>query len=253
MDPDLGPGAVIAVAAAAGAIGKPLAETGARLIEAVLGKPLAVAGEMLADEIYLQQTIRRLRVAARARRHFVLAGKPAGVIPPGFLTALLEGAGNADSEDLEELWAKLLFSASTDSNYANPAFVEVLRRLSPASARAFDCLARAQLLEEPVAIRSLALELKALVERAGEHRDPYLAEIAILEACGVVHYKSIVVQGRTYGPPDDPQLLDFGLTLFGELFFCALNGLDPTPFGARRTVTMSEMTLPALAVSKASS
>lgn len=42
----------VAVIGTALTVGKPIVETGCRLLESLLGKPCKVAGDLLADEMY---------------------------------------------------------------------------------------------------------------------------------------------------------------------------------------------------------
>lgn len=114
---------------------------GALLLYKVLGKPAGIASEMLSDEIYFWQWKRRLDILERAER--ILADRRVSIreLSPGFTIPFLEGAGNVDSAELQNLWAGLLAFAVEDDHAQHPMFIRILKDLNADEARLLFALA----------------------------------------------------------------------------------------------------------------
>lgn len=131
---------IVAVAGKLADVARPIAESGAQLIENLLGKPCAVAGDLLADQIYAWQWSNRIRIAHKAQEALDKQKVASKVLPPGFLLPLLDAAGNIDDESLQELWANLLASGVQDDTARHPAFIHTLKQMSPSDAEMFQHL-----------------------------------------------------------------------------------------------------------------
>ncbi len=112
------------------AIGKPMVETGCSLIESLLGEPCKVAGNMLADQIYAYQWRNRIQIACKAQALMDQGSVGARVLPTGFLLSFLDKAGSAEDEELQDMWANLLASATADEKFVQTAYITTLTQLS---------------------------------------------------------------------------------------------------------------------------
>lgn len=118
-------------------LAKPVIETGCGLIESLLGRPCMVAGQLLADQVYAWQWRNRIRIAARAQQILEESEVAPRVLPPGFLLPLIEAAGNAAEESLQEMWANLLVNAAVDDESHQRMYIETLRSISAQDAAVF--------------------------------------------------------------------------------------------------------------------
>lgn len=120
----------VAVIGTALTVGKPIVETGCRLLESLLGKPCKVAGDLLADEMYAWQWENRLRILNRTKQKLDEGNVPPRVLPKGFLLPLLDSCGNTEEAELQEMWAQLLTSSVASPEHQHPAFIRILAQLS---------------------------------------------------------------------------------------------------------------------------
>lgn len=134
-----------AVADAAGAgfeAIRPMVETASRCAEGLLGEPMKVAGDMLADQIYGWQVINRVKILTRVKRLLNESGIPESVVPPGFLVPALQECGNADSDELQDIWSRLIAAAVVDSTKAQILYVATVKQLSSHDAKVLAALPR---------------------------------------------------------------------------------------------------------------
>lgn len=119
-----------AVIGSALAVGKPVVETGCRLIESLLGEPCKVAGNLLADQVYAWQWKNRVTTFSRAKQIMDESGIPPGVLPKGFLLPALDACGNVEETELQEMWAQLIASSVAEPKHQHPSFIRILAQLS---------------------------------------------------------------------------------------------------------------------------
>jgi hypothetical protein len=126
-----------AIIGSAVAIGKPVVETGCKLIENLLGEPCKVAGAMLADQVYAWQWENRIKIAHRAKVLLDQNSVAEKVLPPGFLIPLLDKTGNVNQPELQEMWAGLLASSCSndETDETNLIFMNLLSQLSSSQAK----------------------------------------------------------------------------------------------------------------------
>ena len=116
--------------------------SGLRWFGQTFGRTLTHAMGMLEDWVYAKRAGARFRVVERTREKVAGKNIPPGVVPDGFLVPLLDACGDAQSEELQDLWAELLSRAMRDEAAQHPAFIQVLRMLSADDAKAFEEFAR---------------------------------------------------------------------------------------------------------------
>lgn len=112
---------------------KPLVQTATKFLDDLLGDSFKNLGGTLADRTYAWRTWNRVKILARAkelREQLREAEAPPSTLPPGFILPLLESAGNIDDPDLQELWAQLIASASSEKRHQHPAYRRILSDLS---------------------------------------------------------------------------------------------------------------------------
>ena len=124
-------------------LARPIVETGCGLIESLLGEPCRVAGQLLSDQVYAWQWKNRIRIAARAQQIIDESKVAPRLLPPGFLLPLIEAAGNAEDESLQEMWANLLANAAKDDECHQRMYIETLRSVSAHDAAEFSRLIEA--------------------------------------------------------------------------------------------------------------
>ena len=115
---------------------------GLRWFGGAFGHALTHAAGMLGDWVYARRAWARFQVVEKTRQKLVGKDIPPGVVPDGFLVPLLEACGDAQSEELQDLWAELLARTAQGEADPHPAFVQVLRMLSPDDAEALEQLLR---------------------------------------------------------------------------------------------------------------
>lgn len=101
--------------------------------EKIFGPAAEEAGELLRDHIRGFRFRNQAAIIERARQFAESSGRDVGRVPIRTLAPLLDAAGFEDEPSIQELWAALLASASTDAvpGATRPAFVEVLKQVSP--------------------------------------------------------------------------------------------------------------------------
>jgi Abortive infection alpha len=66
------------------------------------------------------------------------AGLQANPVPPRLLLPIFDNCSVEDNDDLQELWAGLLASASQETDSLSPSFIETLKQLTPEEAKHYD-------------------------------------------------------------------------------------------------------------------
>ena len=111
-------------------VAKPAVETASRLIENLLGEPCRVLGGIASDTLLAWQWKNRVKIANRAGAIIDAEGIDARQVAPSFLLPWLNSAGNIDEPDLQEMWARLLATATSDAGIQQASFVSTLSQLS---------------------------------------------------------------------------------------------------------------------------
>ena len=138
-----------------------------------------VAGPTLDDlGVDLRDWIRHKRaknlevVVAEAVR--LSEGAEVHEIPTRTLTPLLNAASNEDDSELQHKWAALLANAATEATPVLPAFVDVLRQITPREARMLDVMYRlasqAEYHPESAEMPKALLRTNAHLENDDEYR-----------------------------------------------------------------------------------
>lgn len=118
---------------------QPLMKKGAELLDSLLGEPLKVAGGMLGDQVYAWRVARAATLGANCRAVLDEAGVAPRQLPTGFLLPFIEAAVGSDPA-LDQMWAKLLASATASDANQHPVFREVLRRITADEAMIIETL-----------------------------------------------------------------------------------------------------------------
>jgi hypothetical protein len=102
-----------------------------------IGGPAATEfGGTLGDWMKYWRFKNMVNIALRAKSFLERRGIQPKRVLPGTMIPLLEAASLADTEELQEMWASLLASAARgDAPEVPPAYVFILRELSPVEAR----------------------------------------------------------------------------------------------------------------------
>ena len=127
-----------------------------RWIGRVFGGPLQVAVGMLEDALYALRCRARLRVIEKARERLEAVKAEPIQVPPGFIVPFLDACGDAQEDEIQDLWAALLANAVQDAAAQDPAFVQILRSMSPGDAQALTAFLDAA---EPGGVINLGLTL----------------------------------------------------------------------------------------------
>ncbi len=118
---------------------KNLSETfrdGMALLKNLLDEPTKALGDTWADKIRIRRFIQQVSTADRAVKVLEERGLTASRIPAlNFLLPLLDGAGNAEEPELQELWAQLLANAVSSDDYQSPLFADRLKQMSGQEAK----------------------------------------------------------------------------------------------------------------------
>lgn len=123
------------------AVGKPAIEAGVGLVRKLVEPSVDAAGKGLAapiDRWAQARHERAMKVVEVSGAKLVESGVEPIPVPPKLLLHLLREASLEEDEDLQEKWATLLANSATENSKVLPAFVEILRQLTPAHARVLD-------------------------------------------------------------------------------------------------------------------
>lgn len=133
----------------------PIAEAAATLMTKLAGRPCEAIGGMITDQVSYWRWSNRVRIMESVARKLQSRKLEARPLPPSFCFPLLEDAGDADGDELQELWSNLIVSAVENEAAAKRSFVEILKRMSAPEARLMKLLA--------------ASPAKAVISTCGSH------------------------------------------------------------------------------------
>ncbi len=114
---------------------QPAIKQAVTFIESLLGDVFKVAGAMLGDHLYAFRVRRLVSLAEKTKKILDEAGIEPKQLPPGVLISLLESASVADSEEIHDIFAKLLAASVSEDIYQHPAFRYAVSQLNPDEAR----------------------------------------------------------------------------------------------------------------------
>lgn len=122
-----------------GALGlaEPVVQTACRLVENLLGPASREAGGLLQDQFRAWRVANRQRIAVKADARLTEMGLPPRVLPAGFLLPLLEQCGDAEEDELQDMWARLITGAIQSDDHVVRLHVETLRQMSRQDAIVF--------------------------------------------------------------------------------------------------------------------
>jgi hypothetical protein len=111
----------------------------ADLMHKFLGPTVEEFGLLLGDKARVYRVRNLCKVAEKTKRILEEASLPSNPVPPRVLLPIIEASSIEDNEDLQQLWAGLLASASERSDSLSPSFVETLKQLTPNEAKVLAC------------------------------------------------------------------------------------------------------------------
>lgn len=123
-------------------VAEPVVKKATKLLDSLLGGPLREAGALIGDEIHAIRCRRRISMIARTAEILEERKVEPKALPPGFVASVLEGAGNADDDELQELWAQLLASSVQKPESRHPLLVQALKAMTADDAKSFDLICR---------------------------------------------------------------------------------------------------------------
>lgn len=91
-------------------------------------------GLLVADQVKVYRLRRLIRTVTKTLSLCENAGIDPKSVPLRTLVPLLDGASLEEDESLQDMWASLLASAAEDGDAVPPAFVSIMRDLSPSDA-----------------------------------------------------------------------------------------------------------------------
>jgi len=219
----------LATAGAGFAVAKPVAEAASDLAQKLLGEPFEVAGSMLADKMYYWQCVNRIKVLEKLRTRLDKTGIPLESLPAGFLIPALEAAGNVEDDELQQLWASLLYNAIEERSSRSPMYLNVLRQLGAREARWLNEHYR-QLRKEHVEISKLDGTIVHQLIVLGLLKHPHPEFSLELKDAGDFIRSSDPVEYDVRQWPIEPDAYVI-LSEFGELFALAIDIEAAKPTG----------------------
>lgn len=105
------------------------------LIQKLAGPMAEEVGLMLGDKVRVYRYKNWIETAKKTERMLHDAGLPPNAVPPRLLLPIIESSSIEDDDSVQELWAGLLATASQQTGFVSPSFVETLKQLTPAEAR----------------------------------------------------------------------------------------------------------------------
>jgi hypothetical protein len=110
----------------------------ADIIHKLAGPMAEEVGQMMGDRMKLYALKNWIDVVKRGQQILADAHLPTNAVPPRLFLPILQAASIEDDETLQGLWAGLLASASEESDSLSPSFIETLKQLTPAEAKALN-------------------------------------------------------------------------------------------------------------------
>ena len=172
----------------------PLLTKGVEFLDSLVGEPIRIAGGMLSDQLYAWRWQNRIRIGAKARQKVEEVRGNTVPVPPAFLLPFLEAAGDVDSEELQDLWARLLASVATGAAEHHPAFVRTPQQFSAVEAHLLTWLAGPLVIPAYVSVTDYGPAKAVVVDKisllADASPDSISYALFNLDRLGVVSVKS---------------------------------------------------------------
>jgi len=108
------------------------------LIMKIAGPAADEIGLTLQDQVKVFRLKRQLRLLERVKE--MLGDREPQRVPLKLFQEVVENASVEESDDLQDRWAALLANAALDADSVHPAFIEVLKQLTPQEARLLDLI-----------------------------------------------------------------------------------------------------------------
>jgi hypothetical protein len=123
------------------------------LINKLAGPMAEETGALFGDKVRDYRMRNCINTFIKTERLLREAGIEVKAVPPRLFLPILEGCSVEDSEQLQDMWAGLLASASQQTDELSPSFIETLKQLTPQEAKqlqqAHDAGPTALMLREP--------------------------------------------------------------------------------------------------------
>jgi hypothetical protein len=110
----------------------------ADIIHKLAGPMADEIGLMMADKIKVYRVKNWVNVVKKTQKILSEAHLDAESVPPRLFLPILEASSIEADDTLQSLWAGLLASASKESDSLSPSFIETLKQLTPAEAKALN-------------------------------------------------------------------------------------------------------------------
>ncbi len=108
------------------------------LLNKLAGPAFEECGAMVGDTLHVYRVKNLLRTVDKTKRILLEAGVSPNAVPSRLLLPLLENCSLEDDDDLQERWARLLASASQETQEMSPSYIETLKQLTPSEAKHLD-------------------------------------------------------------------------------------------------------------------
>lgn len=168
------------------------------LIMKIAGPAADEIGLTLQDHVRVFRLKRQLRLLDRVKE--MLADREPQRVPLKIIQEVVENASVEESDDLQDRWAALLANAALDAKNVHPAFIEVLKQLTPREAQLLDLISdNRRVATETAVLSEIPLSDEIIMSEEDEHRalKRFKEESSNLVRLGLIEVK-IVEQGETY-------------------------------------------------------
>lgn len=153
-------------------------------LKAVYGEPAKAFGGLIADKINKRQHANLIKITVEAKRDLAQAGLTPKEVPLSIIHPALEAASLEEDPDLQAIWAALLANAADPRQASKviPAFVPILKEMTPAAVKFLDTLLPAGSTDAPAGRTHIGGKLAehvllAAFVRAGLARRPELPHL----------------------------------------------------------------------------
>lgn len=202
---------------------KDLAETFRKLVEPFSEPVLRELGLYVAEKVRFIRFKNSIRVLERARQLLSEHGFEPKAVEPKVLVPILEGAGLENTDDLIEMWSRLLASAASGGEVL-PAFAPILAEIGPDEVKILDHIADYSKRLEVMAGDVYAIDLKTLRRYTSLSVEEFCIRMLNLDRLGLVEL--ITTGGHGFGQKyyGDSDLDSVGLTRLGRALVQACRG-----------------------------
>lgn len=202
---------------------KELAETFRKLVEPFSEPVLRELGLYVAEKVRFIRFKNSIRVLERAGQLLSEHGFEPKAVDPKVLVPILEGAGLENTDDLIEMWSRLLASAASGGEVL-PAFARILSEIGPDEVKILDHVTDHSKRLEVMAGEVYATDIKTLRQFTSLFPEEFPIRMLNLDRLGLVEL--ITTGGHRFGMKyyGDSDLDSVGLTRLGRAFVQACRG-----------------------------